>query len=178
MKPIFDKNDVQIEFAYEINHTEREAPELACPRCGHVQPRRKNVVCASCNHMIPTESPRQTWQNLPTAKDSYRKMAEVFFDEGKTREFRKSRGNFGWQIFVRNVFVTMLLATMVMVPTVFGLRAYVGEKDWKKVEAKFDAVIGPAFHRLDTRPKVASSAVPNSAPKAKPSKKSKRGSHK
>ncbi len=175
MKPIFDKNDVQIEFAYDIHHTEREAPNLACPRCGHVQPRKKNVVCAGCNHLIPTENPRQTWQNLPTASDSYRKMAEVFFDNGKTREFKKSRGNFGWQIFTRNVFLTLFLAVLVVVPTIFGLRAYVGEKDWKKVENKFDAVIGPAFHRIDTRPKVASNTVP--VKPAKPAKKSKRGNH-
>ncbi len=102
-------------------------------------------------------------------------MAEVFFDNGKTREFKKSRGNFGWQIFTRNVFVTLFLSVLVVVPTVFGLRAYVGEKDWKKVENKFDAVIGPAFHRIDTRPKVASNTVP--VKPGKPAKKSKRGNH-
>ena len=169
--PIFDKNDVQIEsFPYDIHHTEREAPELACPRCGHVQPRKKRVVCAGCNHLIPTEKPRQTWNNLPTAKDSYRKMAEVFFDEGKTRDFKTARRDFGWKLFIRHVFVTVFVAALVMVPTIFGLRAYVGEKDWKKVESKFDAVIGPAFHRIDTAPKVAIQP----AAKAKPGKKSKR----
>lgn len=186
MRPIFDKNDVQIEFAYQISHTDREAPNIACPRCGHIQPRKKNVTCDSCNHLIPTENPRQTWQNLQTTTGSYRKMAEVFFDESKTREFKKARGNFGWQVFIRNFVVTVVLAVVVMVPTVLGLRAYVGEKDWKKVEAKFDSVIGPAFHRIDMKPAVASNTVPAKlVPAAKPApakstkstKKSRRGSH-
>ena len=76
-------------------------------------------------------------------------MAQVFFDEGKTRDFKSSRGNFGWKIFIRNVVVTFFVAALVVVPTIYGLKAYVGEKDWKKVENRFDAVIGPAFHRIN-----------------------------
>lgn len=174
--PIFDKNDVQIEsFPYEIHHSERESPELACPRCGHVQRRKKRLVCAGCNHLIPTEIPRQTWDNLPTAKDSYRKMAAVFFDEGKTRDFKSARGSFGWKVFIRNVVVTFTLAAIVMVPTIFGLKAYVGEKDWKKVENKFDAVLGPAFHRIDASGPPVAEAKP--AAKDKIAKKSKRRPH-
>lgn len=170
---LFDKNDVQIEsFPYDIHHTDREAPELACPRCGHVQPRRKRQVCGGCNHLIPVEKSRQSWTNLPTAKDSYRKMAQVFFDEGKTREFKSSRGNFGWKLFIRNVFVTFFVAALVMVPTVFGLKAWVGEKDWKKVESKFDAIIGPGFHRINTAPEATQKTASKPAHKNKVAKRS------
>ncbi len=76
-------------------------------------------------------------------------MAQVFFDEGKTRDFKSARGNFGWKVFIRNVFVTVLLAAVLVVPSVLGLKAYLGEKDWKKVEAKFDATVGPVVKRFD-----------------------------
>ncbi len=179
--PLFDKNDVQIEsFPYEIHHNEREAPELACPRCGHVQPRRKRVVCQSCNHLIPTENCRQSWTDLQsTPKDSYRKMAQVFFDDSKTRDFKSARGNFGWKVFIRNVVVTILLAAVLVVPTVLGLKAYLGEKDWKKVEAKFDATVSPLMQRFESRPQVALKPEKSPVIDKKPSteKKSKHGKH-
>lgn len=99
-------------------------------------------------------------------------MAQVFFDEGKTREFKSSRGNFGWKVFIRNVFVTFFVAALVMVPTVFGLKAWVGEKDWKKVESKFDAIIGPGFHRISTAPEATRKTVAKPAHKNKVAKRS------
>ncbi len=150
MPPIFDKNDAVFEFPYQIHHGEKKAPELACPRCGHMQPRRKRVVCRGCNHLIPTEQPRQEW-GIPNLTNRYRDMAQLFFnDPEKTgKQFRRAKGSFGWKVAIRNLVATLTLAAVMVVPSVLCMKAYLGEKDWKKVEDKFNATIGRNFHRVN-----------------------------
>ncbi len=141
MRPLFDKNDVQIDFPYQIEHEAREKLTLACPRCGHVQQRTKNVVCSSCNHMMPTDKCRQSWNNLP--KNEYKEMAKVLFaDPNKpNKEFRKARGSYGWQQKIRSILLTFVIAALVVVPAIFGLKAYMGAAAWSKVEQDVEQMI-------------------------------------
>lgn len=138
---LFSKNDVQVDHPYQIDHREKEAPTLACPRCGHVQPRKKNVVCAHCNRMVPTEKSRQTWTDLP--KNEYREKAKEFFGEKDldNKSFSKSKGSYGWQQRTRSLVLAVFLAVVVVVPAVFGLKAYLGDETWKNVEKDVEAMV-------------------------------------
>lgn len=60
--PAFDKNQVQIQFAYSIRVD--DAPKttvLPCPRCGHLNERKHNRMCLSCKRFIPPTDARTEW---------------------------------------------------------------------------------------------------------------------
>lgn len=108
-------------------------------------------------------------------------MAQVFFGDKPNREFKRSRGTFGYKIWIRNIFVTVLLSALMVVPAVLGMRAYLGEKDWKKLEDRFEKVMGPNFHRVDLAGgsnQIAANTKSTISAKATVKKKGKRGKKK
>ncbi|MBX9696216.1 MAG: hypothetical protein K2Z81_27755 [Cyanobacteria bacterium] len=171
MRPLFDKNDVQIDFPYQIEHETREKPMLACPRCGHVQPRKKNVVCASCNHMVPTDNCRQSWHNLP--KNEYKEMAKAYFSDPDkpNKEFRKAKGSYGWQQRTRSIVITFVIAVLLVIPSIFAMKAYMGDAAWSNLEHHVEEMVQKISNtNLQPAPAAAtaeSAKVAEAAPAAK-----------
>lgn len=62
--PAFDKNSVQVDFAFSINPAkDEEVPIQHCPRCGCQAERKHRSVCLSCKRRIPPMPSRDNWDS-------------------------------------------------------------------------------------------------------------------
>ncbi len=135
----FHKNLVIIKSAFKIEHEDKDAPVLACPRCGHVQPRQIRTVCEHCNRLIPTDNTRQNWDKRE--RNVYQELGELLYDESALAqpEFKKSRKNYELIRNIRNLFLTFLFCGVLLYSGTIGLKHYLGPAKWKKLEKQAEA---------------------------------------
>lgn len=137
----FDKNMVMSDSLFKIDFEEKDTPTLACPRCGHLNPRKPRTVCEHCNHFIPHDEARQDWASNKkvTAAELYGITQQEESDESaeaksKDCSFKAGKKSYGWQCQVRRVAILFVMVAVAVAGTAYGLKTYMGDDKFNKLD--------------------------------------------
>ncbi|HEY9773311.1 MAG TPA: hypothetical protein V6C81_05830 [Planktothrix sp.] len=142
--PAFDKNSVQIDYAYSVNPIDTdETPLQPCPHCGHPGERKHRSVCLSCKRRIPPIAARQSWEFKV-----HNPHAEISPYVVRTKEV-KQQSFFG----IKKAYLELIreyrkfIAAVAFVAAVFYATPYIstqflGQAKWHSVVAEWQYLIG------------------------------------
>lgn len=137
----FDKNMVMSDSLFKIDFEEKEAPMLACPRCGHLNERKPRTVCDACSHFIPHDEARQDWKpKKKKAADLYGVLPEEDEESAQSKDcsFRAGKKSYGWMCAVRRTVILLVMVAGAVAGGAYCMKSYMGEAKWKKLEQQVE----------------------------------------
>ncbi len=142
--PAFDKNSVQIDYAYTISTDEEEESVIApCPYCGELAQRKHRSVCLACKRRVPPTNSRHNW--VPPVTNPYAEISPLVVRERKVKEqkFVRSRGpNFELMQSLRRFAVTAAAMFLVISATPYVVQMCVGESGMTKIKEELSYLVG------------------------------------
>lgn len=143
--PAFDKNSVQVDFAYSISPQKDDEIQFQhCPRCGCQAERKHRSVCLSCKRRIPPMASRDNWES--PMKKIY--SAELTEELGKINsqdcKFKFKNGSkWGFIRDVRRIGVQATLVFIIVAATPHVMQMVVGEEGMEQVKQEISFLLQP-----------------------------------
>jgi hypothetical protein len=145
--PAFDKNSVQLDYAYAINPIpSEEAPLQPCPRCGSTAARKHRSVCLSCKHRVPPVAARNTWES--PLKNMY---AEEFIEAKEKQDchFKLAKGR-SWDAVrvLRQVAVNVAILAFAFTAMPHLCQLALGEEKTNQVKDQISSLLNGPPERI------------------------------